>query len=381
MKKQGISIALILVLVMSIMISNVSASVTVYGDIDGNGVVSSSDALEILKGVVGKRFITGTESTYADVDGDSSISANDALLILKKVVDKIKIFPVENDSVKNVLIVALEPYFYPYSWEDNENFYGLHVDIATELAQRNGFTVKFVSAEWDELFIGIKNGAYNLVLGITPTESRKELFINTPVSFTDEYYDGMAALINLDEFNLSYSEGNKFKNTISEMVYDGTIESYLAKYGLINANLNSYEYLKEWVIANGCFDGDDITYTISEDSTTEYAISYSQEYDNLYVWYINSLSRDVYAYSSLYLDDYFYGFSFYGDRIYGYVNAPYYTNNTKLTYVSSDCTIYTESEMLSLAKSSVDLLVESLRLCLLTNDLPLTIADLGFESY
>lgn len=130
------------------------------------------------------------------------------------------------------LVVALEPDFYPYSWVEDGEIYGLHVDIAKEVAARNGFSIKFVATEWEDLFTGIADGTYNLVLGIEPTADRQEVFSDVMIAFTDVYYDGMAAIYNVEEFSLSFGEWSNFKFTIRNMVEDGTIESYLSKYGL-----------------------------------------------------------------------------------------------------------------------------------------------------
>ncbi len=66
-----------------------------YGDVNGDGVVSAADALEVLKSVVGKVTLTGNQSIDADTDGNGKADAADALNILKKVVGKIEKFPVE----------------------------------------------------------------------------------------------------------------------------------------------------------------------------------------------------------------------------------------------------------------------------------------------
>ena len=141
-------------------------------------------------------------------------------------------FTDDNASSVNCLVVAVEPDFYPYSWEENGKFYGLHIDIAKEFSARNGFSLEFVPASWDDSFVGIQDGTYNLVLGIEPTEERQEAFSDTPVNFTDIYYDGMAAMYNVKEFDLSFDDWLKFKLTIKEMVEDGTIASYLSRYDL-----------------------------------------------------------------------------------------------------------------------------------------------------
>ncbi|MBR4867930.1 MAG: hypothetical protein IKU10_02135 [Clostridia bacterium] len=67
----------------------------VYGDLTGDGEVSASDALEVLKSVVGKVTLTADQKVAADVTGDGEVSAADALDILKKVVGKIDKFAAE----------------------------------------------------------------------------------------------------------------------------------------------------------------------------------------------------------------------------------------------------------------------------------------------
>ncbi len=66
-----------------------------YGDVDGNGKVEATDALEVLKSVVGKVTLTADQFKIADTDGNGKADATDALNILKKVVGKIDKFPVE----------------------------------------------------------------------------------------------------------------------------------------------------------------------------------------------------------------------------------------------------------------------------------------------
>ncbi|MBQ6819480.1 MAG: hypothetical protein IJP35_07745 [Clostridia bacterium] len=67
----------------------------VIGDVDGNGKVEATDALEVLKAVVGKVTLTDEQLVLADTDGNGEVDATDALNILKKVVGKIDKFPVE----------------------------------------------------------------------------------------------------------------------------------------------------------------------------------------------------------------------------------------------------------------------------------------------
>ncbi|MBR4868381.1 MAG: hypothetical protein IKU10_04420 [Clostridia bacterium] len=66
-----------------------------FGDVDGDQKVTATDALEVLKSVVGKVTFTNDQETAADVTGDGKADATDALDILKKVVGKITQFAVE----------------------------------------------------------------------------------------------------------------------------------------------------------------------------------------------------------------------------------------------------------------------------------------------
>ena len=129
---------------------------------------------------------------------------------------------------KGVLVVAVEPHLYPYSEEKDGKFSGLYIDIAEEIAFRNGYVVEFVSANWDDLFTGINDGSFNLVFGIEPTPEREQFY-----NFTDIYFDGMAAMYNVKNLEMSFGEWSQFKHTIQDMIEDGTIAAILKYYKLI----------------------------------------------------------------------------------------------------------------------------------------------------
>ncbi len=59
------------------------------GDLDGNREVTATDALMVLKSIVGKLELNTSQCLAADLDGDGKINAADALIILKIVVGKI----------------------------------------------------------------------------------------------------------------------------------------------------------------------------------------------------------------------------------------------------------------------------------------------------
>ncbi|MBQ6819060.1 MAG: hypothetical protein IJP35_05585 [Clostridia bacterium] len=69
-----------------------------YGDVDGDTKITATDALEVLKSVVGKTELTAAQFKAADVSGDGKVGADDALLILQYVVGKIDHFPVEEND-------------------------------------------------------------------------------------------------------------------------------------------------------------------------------------------------------------------------------------------------------------------------------------------
>lgn len=65
--------------------------VYIPGDVDANGTVTTSDALQALQAAVGKIPLTETQTLAADIDGDKKISTADALKILQAAVGKIKL--------------------------------------------------------------------------------------------------------------------------------------------------------------------------------------------------------------------------------------------------------------------------------------------------
>ncbi|MBR4868686.1 MAG: hypothetical protein IKU10_05980, partial [Clostridia bacterium] len=58
------------------------------GDVDENGVVNATDALEVLKAVVGHVYLTYSQTLAADTDQNGTVGAADALVILQVVVGK-----------------------------------------------------------------------------------------------------------------------------------------------------------------------------------------------------------------------------------------------------------------------------------------------------
>lgn len=124
-------------------------------------------------------------------------------------------------SAEKTITVALEKDFAPYSFEVDSVYYGIHVDIANELASRLGWVVQFVPASFEELIDGVDSGKFDMAFGLEVTQEREKL-----VSFTDPYYDGMAAIFNAD----SFEEFSNVKHTMAEMIADGTIDAIIEYY-------------------------------------------------------------------------------------------------------------------------------------------------------
>lgn len=55
----------------------------IYGDVDGDGTLTASDALMILRRSVGLTNLDSELQNIADVDGDGNITASDALIVLR----------------------------------------------------------------------------------------------------------------------------------------------------------------------------------------------------------------------------------------------------------------------------------------------------------
>ena len=54
-----------------------------YGDLDGNGEITSADARLALRASVGLESLSAEAAAAADVNGDNTLSAGDARLILR----------------------------------------------------------------------------------------------------------------------------------------------------------------------------------------------------------------------------------------------------------------------------------------------------------
>lgn len=89
------------------------------------------------------------------------------------------------------LIMATNAAFPPYEYWENDKIVGIDAEIAQELANRLGLTLKIEDVSFDSLITGVQSNKYDIaVAGMTVTEERK-----LSVSFTDSYSTGIQSII------------------------------------------------------------------------------------------------------------------------------------------------------------------------------------------
>ncbi|TYQ16718.1 UNVERIFIED_CONTAM: dockerin type I repeat protein [Acetivibrio alkalicellulosi] len=109
MKKGVFSIVIMMIITM--MISSVYADGEAsfsYGDLDGDGQVTSNDYQLLKRHVLGMKNITDSmQLKAADVNGDGKINSIDLVLIRRYILEVISAFPVEVDADSNYYVKTL----------------------------------------------------------------------------------------------------------------------------------------------------------------------------------------------------------------------------------------------------------------------------------
>jgi hypothetical protein len=93
-------IALLISGIMCVSTAPIISAANVSGDVDGNGAVNSSDALQILQYTIGIEP-KGFNKSAADINGDGKINSYDALKVLQKVVGMISTVPSSKAEIVN----------------------------------------------------------------------------------------------------------------------------------------------------------------------------------------------------------------------------------------------------------------------------------------
>lgn len=95
------------------------------------------------------------------------------------------------DMDSNKLVMATNAEFPPYEYKDGNEFKGIDIEIAQEIANRMGKTLEIKDVKFDAALLGIAKGKYDMVLaGLTVTEDRMK-----SMSFSTSYAKGVQVMI------------------------------------------------------------------------------------------------------------------------------------------------------------------------------------------
>ena len=67
-----------------------------YGDVNGDGIINSTDAAIVYRSVNGRYTLTDSQKLSADVNGDGAVNSTDAALIYRYTNGKMSKFPAES---------------------------------------------------------------------------------------------------------------------------------------------------------------------------------------------------------------------------------------------------------------------------------------------
>ena len=136
--------------------------------------------------------------------------------------------PDVNIEIKKTITVVGTMDFYPYEYVSNGEYVGVHIDLAKELARRNGWDVVFEATSFDKIIDGVRKGVYDIAFGIDKTADREEIvhFIENPY-YSDEFGEMYAIFLAED-----FGEWSDYRVTMQNMIDDGTVERILKAYNL-----------------------------------------------------------------------------------------------------------------------------------------------------
>lgn len=163
---------------------------------------------------------------------------------------------------------------------------------------------------------------------------------------------------------------------------------YVCSCGKVDKS-NTYEYLKAWVIANGEVDGSFVS-VYNSINGINYSLNYNANADHLYIGssYDNQHNAADFVWTAVYLDDFSYilsvsqrNESIYRDYVEGYIEPQTFTERSPLKTSNYNTTDYSYNTLLSVARTNICDDLNWLDNFLYNNNLGITIADLGFESF
>ena len=87
--------------------------------------------------------------------------------------------------------MATNAAFPPYEYKEGDNFAGIDVEIATEIAKKLGMELQIADVEFGSIIGGVSTGKYDIgMAGMTVTEERKQ-----SVNFSNTYATGIQVII------------------------------------------------------------------------------------------------------------------------------------------------------------------------------------------
>jgi polar amino acid transport system substrate-binding protein len=90
-----------------------------------------------------------------------------------------------------ILYMATNAAFPPYEYKEGDNFAGIDVEIATEIAKKLGMELQIADVEFGSIIGGVSTGKYDIgMAGMTVTEERKQ-----SVNFSSTYATGIQVII------------------------------------------------------------------------------------------------------------------------------------------------------------------------------------------
>lgn len=95
------------------------------------------------------------------------------------------------DMESEELVMATNAEFPPYEYKEGNDFKGIDIEIAQELAKRMNKKLVIKDVKFDAALLGVSEGKYDMVLaGLTVTEDRKK-----SMSFSESYAKGVQVMI------------------------------------------------------------------------------------------------------------------------------------------------------------------------------------------
>ena len=118
--KKMISLIMILNILFLLSAYPVSATNRLMGDVNGDGIVSISDATDIQRHLAELEMIPDEYLPYAMVSDDDELTISDATLVQMYVAEMIDRFPAEEKQKESEIVMTINGTPVTVEWEDNE---------------------------------------------------------------------------------------------------------------------------------------------------------------------------------------------------------------------------------------------------------------------